>query len=373
MTGAWHVAEGQRTLGTFSDEEMEAAISARQFPKDARVWRDGLAGWEPIGQHFSSAAAYGPSGRRRGGGLEAVALVVSTAVFAIALAAVVYLLYLNGLDLIPSDQVMAVWLISGVALAAGALSAPALWWRWAGRRAGLEVRGVVRILAALMFLSGGVVAAMELRQTLRVSEVAAAAEDLRDYGFSFDSDTRVLKVTGMIGPGFYRALEAELDLRPVDRLEITSSGGLIDEAMRAARMLEQRPGIEVAARRECLSACIIVLMGGERRLADYDMAIGFHAVASIMKNEGSWWKSMTRLEGRRSDRYMIRRGVPEQHLREAERLGPQSLYMVSSVDLVEDGMLTGLLNDTGRPVPVGTAKILLEGSRPSSVEAFAED
>jgi len=46
----WHVAINGQTQGPYSDEQMRAALHGGQFSGDTLVWRDGFAGWLPIGQ-----------------------------------------------------------------------------------------------------------------------------------------------------------------------------------------------------------------------------------------------------------------------------------------------------------------------------------
>jgi hypothetical protein len=115
--------------------------------------------------------------------------------------------------------------------------------------------------------------------------------------------------------------------------------------LRAARELADRKGLTVAARERCASACVIVLMGGDQRLADYDMDIEFHASAHEAPFDGPHARVGGRILDRDARRFMEPRGVFRKGLDEADRLGPSKLYRVPAADLVAGGMLAGLLDD----------------------------
>ncbi len=354
----WHVADGQRRLGPFTEEALQAALERGELSERCLVWRQGMAGWEPISKHFQKAARASRR-RRRTSPLEFLILLAASLVFLAAAALAIALLYLNSLDLLPRAHAALIWTSGGVALAATALLGPVLWWRWTGRWLRAELRGLFRIMAIILFLVGASMAAMLLFQARHVMTVTTAAETMRQYSFTWNASSRTVTIKGMIGPGFSRRLAAELAGRDVARVEITSPGGLIDEAMRGARLLQARRGLTVVARGDCASACIIVLMGGETRLADYDMDIGFHAYDSIVDLKSDWSTVATRRQGREADAYMIARGVPAAPLKESARLGPATLYMVPSADLVEPGMLTGLVDEDGRRISLSDARAKL--------------
>jgi hypothetical protein len=113
-------------------------------------------------------------------------------------------------------------------------------------------------------------------------------------------------------------------------------------------------------------------MAGGERLADYDMAIDFHASASITDFQGDWWAVMMRRQDKASNTYMIDRGVPKVYLTESTRLGPGKVYSVPAVMLVEQKMLTGLLDDEDRPLtaPEARARLADEGVKTLAPEAL---
>jgi hypothetical protein len=357
----WHVADQGRRLGPFSDEQLRAARDRGAFAK-ARVWREGMSDWAPIAEYFPR-----PRAAPKRGGLGVAVSVLATLIFIAAAGLSVVMVYIDT-DFVPVRLMTPVWIGCGVTLALTSLALPLLWWRRSGRS---EAGGMIRIMVVLLAVAGVSVAGLELFQSAYIGRIAAASEGMRDYGFVYEPTSKTLLVKGQIGPGFARGLKGEFGRHDVRRVHITSQGGLVNEAMISARFLETRPDLEVAARSQCASACIIVLMGGARRLADYDMDIHFHAVDTVADLDSDWWDVMTGRQGQEAQSYMVRRGAPETALNAAARLGARKLYRVPSVDLVGQGMLTGLLDGEGRPITPAAARALMreEGWEPEPAGA----
>lgn len=370
---AWRVADRDRLLGPFTEEDVRQAVERGDLPSDCKVWREGMDGWEPIQAHFPrrrrSADALGSTVT---GLIRGLSLMLATLSLLAALATSITLNYLGALDLVPVHLAGRTWLASGLGLAILTVAVPVLWWRASARWRGAEARGVVRILVVVVSIGASCVAGLQLRQARHVDRITSAAEQMRNYQFFYDPRTHVLRINGMIGRGFAHALRQELASRSVQRVEITSTGGLIDQALEAARQLQALPRVTVAAREVCASACVIVLMAGGERLADYDMAIDFHASASITDLQGDWWAVMMRRQDKASNTYMIDRGVPKIYLTESTRLGPGKVYSVPAVMLVEQKMLTGLLDDEDRPLtaPEARARLADEGVKTLAPEAL---
>lgn len=130
------------------------------------------------------------------------------------------------------------------------------------------------------------------------------------------------------------------------RVGIESEGGLVGDALVAARAIETRPGATVVAPVQCDSACLIVLMAGTRRLADSDISLGFHANSDVtaeaerVKIFGFDLESWMRRSA--DDDYLIRRGVPAKVVAEANRRGHDRLYPIPAGRALASGILTDL-------------------------------
>lgn len=347
----WRVAAQGLLLGVFTEEALRDARERGEVPSDARVWREGMEDWAPIGRYF-------PRPRRRGrkGGWRGLTLLLASLAYLTGAFAAVVLLYAYGSDLLPPAWVGRIWWGVGGILATFSLIAPVLW----GLRAGAtELGGLVRIVAVLFAVVGLTLAGFELFLARFAAEVAKSSLAMRDYQITYHPETKSLAVEGHVGPGLARALEVQFEQHEIRRVDIASPGGLVDEAMAAAQVLQSHKGLEVAARSFCASACVIVLMGGDRRLADYDMHIHFHATDAVVSRKTEWWAVMVRKQAEASNRYMIQRGASAAALGEADRLGPRKLYRVPAVDLVGGGMLSALLDGDGREITAAQARELL--------------
>lgn len=359
----WRVADRDGRIGLFSEDALREAVARDALPPGCLVWREGMAAWAPIDDVFPRPKRQ-PKKGPFSGLLWFLGVLLATALF---LAAGAFSLALMGTDLLeefPRDWLEIVWLGGAVALALATLLFWAAWGGATARWSSMETRGLVRILVALIALAGAGLTVFHGWQTEAVSRVAHAAEQMRDYRLTYVPQSQTLKIDGQIGPGFAKAVEAQMVAHPVRRIEITSPGGLVQEALRAARRLEARGGVAVVARRFCASACVVVLMGGEQRLADYDMTIDFHAIDRTVDLKLELQSYIQREQTTEARTYLVGRGAPEAYVRESERLGSGKIYRVPSVILAEQGMLTGLVDGRGAPIAVADARARLEEALP---------
>jgi len=352
---AWRVADRDGRIALFTEDALREAVARGHVASDCLVWREGLADWEPIESHFPRRAA-----NRRADGVaartfRALGLLLASMLFIVAALVSLTTLGSSALDHVPSIWVEALWIGEAVGLGGAALLLLTAWWRASRHWASAEGRGLVRILVVVLALAGAGVASLQAWQAGAVGQVAMVTETMRDYVFTYDPEARTLRIQGQIGPGFAIALDQRLRAHPVQRVEITSPGGLTDEALNAARRLETA-GVSVTARGFCASACIIVLMGGERRLADYDMTLDFHASSASVDLDTEFSRYIQREAAQEARAYLLKRGAPEAYVREADRLGPSKIYRVPAVILVEPGVLTGLVDGTGAPITLVDAR-----------------
>jgi hypothetical protein len=240
------------------------------------------------------------------------------------------------------------WRGLGVALLLAACVAGAGWWRLGARlhpRAP-ELGGVVKIgvmvCAVPMGLLGGVLLFL-------APWAISAHEEASAYGFEVTRGPRSIVAVGAIGPGFAAALDAALSAEPAVRvIEITSEGGIADEAMAAGRLIEAAKAT-VVAREQCDSACLVVLMAGVRRFADADLEIGFHAGAALGVGSPKVVDHMVAIADAEVDAYLLKRGAPRAAIDAARRLGPEDIHYVPAAELERQGVLRTLAPEAGAP------------------------
>ncbi len=290
VSGLWQVSDGGLIKGPYTTSMLQQRVDSGQISPSALVWKEGMPAWQPLPLHFRIA-----TGTAAPHPLHALASAVPDrkllrwlclAVMAVALA-------LNYAGLIDTDTATpaafaAIRLAIVAVIAAAGTGAALLWWRAAkiAERAGssrgwwkvLIVTGAVAVAAILLVMLANLPFAYRL-------QVARAG--YRDFTLETDAASSTIRMNGIIGPGFARQLGAALKTTPgINTIEIDSIGGLVDEALAAARDIERRGGLTVAAGATCNSACLIVFMSGEKRIAPLDLVFGFHATAPITTIKG---------------------------------------------------------------------------------------
>jgi hypothetical protein len=181
--------------------------------------------------------------------------------------------------------------------------------------------------------------------TTTYSVIAALAE-YGTYSITYEPASASLRAEGLIGQRFDERLAEALAVHPNARtLVMNSEGGLIDNAMAAARLIETRK-LTIVVRDQCSSACLIVFAAGAHRRAHWNATFGFHAVSPVLAG-ARVIADVVKAKGEEADDYMVARGVPREIIDEANRRGPQSLYLVPTVELVDRGFVHSLFDGEG--------------------------
>ena len=166
-----------------------------------------------------------------------------------------------------------------------------------------------------------------------------------------------ISINGLIGPGLGERVEELLTAhRDVSSIVISSPGGLVDEALLAARIIEKHNGMIVRATGECNSACLLLLSAGSIRQADWQMELGFHAVSPIVP-DSLMELSDVQSQAEESSLFLTSRGVPNDIIAKANEIGPANLHLVSAIELKDRGFLNSL-TDSASVIPLSQAKWL---------------
>ncbi len=349
----WFLAVGEERIGPMSEAELRQLIALEGAGDGAWVWHRGMRDWEPLQPHFPAVPG------RYGDAREADSPVASRRsrfpLFWLFLA-----LCASGLAAWVASDVWGrigtrsiVVSVAGVALVAGSLWGAFTFklWRHAqslsrADRSGARGGG----WKALACCTGMVVVAslaLVFSYFPLLHRIALAREAYDSTEVAYDPASSTIRVDGTIGPSFSSKIADILEVHAgVLNLEISSAGGLVDQALDVAEMVESAR-LTTIAREECNSACILVLMAGSERYADWNLSLGFHAASPI-----------TELPSLNSEDealvYLRRRGVPHEIL--AVSAGSTELTMVPGSRLVRDGALSGLL-DGPTPVSPDTADL----------------
>ena len=152
-----------------------------------------------------------------------------------------------------------------------------------------------------------------------------------------------LSLNGEIGKQSTESLSKLLSEGEARVLVLNSTGGLIDEANKIAKLIKVHK-LGVVVTRECFSACVLIAVASHRLIATKDAEFGFHR-AIIM---GDYQSHITRYWSKVASENMFRDlkkgGVPEQVLTEANKTPNNEMHYVNARDLKRLGMNIQLLD-----------------------------
>jgi hypothetical protein len=253
-----------------------------------------------------------------------------------------YLLWAQDPNISP-DLLEFLWPVSGWALLVMSVVGPCLW-ILASRRghARPELRALGASASVIAAACGIALSLFQLHLEQPAVDGAFAGQWM-GYEIEWDPATARVVVVGSIGRGFGRRFEAALAQAPDPvRIELSSGGGLVDEALHAARLLEARPGATVATHKVCASACLILLMAGHERTAEFDTSIDLHATGALTPTDNRLVKWNAQSLGEQADDYLNRRGVPMAMIAAANRAGTEKVLTISPREALDFGLLTAV-------------------------------
>lgn len=338
----WRIGPDGQPKGPYDVDEIRALIERGRILCSDPVWSPVSGQWTPLDRTplLDGAPPLPPP-------------VLALAAAALAYAAVVgSVVFIGTGDLFDPKNPPSLWglrfLWIGPALALTLVSVALV---RVARRSAARLRprrlaAGLRMAATCAGIVGGIMAYGSLIDVTTTPQSLIETARAR-YTVEVVPDTNRIVVSGGIGYGFAQAVQAALDkvADPV-RIEIDSTGGLVDEALQVARAIEARPGATVVAGMDCDSACILVLMGGTNRLASEGNFLGFHASSNVRAEAERFivlgFDLDLYLNEDQADAYLLRRGIPSDIVAESNRRGPQSVYYVAVQTLLERGVLTGL-------------------------------
>ena len=373
----WSVLDKGVVAGPFPADQVQAALADGSIAPDARVWRQGMADWASVGDHFRISRRIPRTGRA--GGAEVLLLLLSTLLVWGGTGASLAFMYADLAFGAPPDLVRSAWLAAGLVSLTALPFAAVLWWRLSRRIAARrpELGGLFAVAVILLTLPPLVLSSLELRLTNVVTNGVAAAKTFK--GSMHCGDDGVVVFDGAIGLDFPSRLQSCLDRRGgAHTLVLNSRGGLMSEAFRAARIIEARGDVTTIARTECDSACVVVLMSGKQRFADYDMTIGFHQVSPTTDDPDSLITNFVASEQIEQRHFLERHGVPKDVLDKGAAAGQRGLASIPAVDLAASGALTGVL-DGDKHLTLDQARLRLDipldprTALPSSKSASGSD
>lgn len=176
-------------------------------------------------------------------------------------------------------------------------------WRWlksTSREQSVSIWGVL-VLAGIPVVAGVL---LEHHFGIQARAIwASLSGETPPMAMTVEADR--LKAEGPIYSGSAARLATLLEHHPSVRIiELASPGGRVTEAVRMAKIIEER-GLDTMIRRECHSACVTVFAAGTRRLMHKDAVVGLHSAWSPHKDT----EGMIEKANREFEEHLHRKGV----------------------------------------------------------------
>jgi hypothetical protein len=362
MSELWYIAEGDWINGPFDRERFGAEVTARALAPATLVWRTGLAAWTPLGA-LNAEDRPAPSNAARDVGAEAESLAAPPLLVAVDAApatspgrrswasglgvgalltlavALLYAALQSQQYTAFGQQAGAFHLLSWSTAIGASVIATVLAWRPKARPA-----PVLRMVSALVCVTALALAFPLSQVSELVGRMGKARASFDGYELRYDPLQRVIVFKGPIGPGLAARFRDMINVHGgALAIDVTSDGGLIDEALATAKIFEDHKDLVLRVRGDCNSACIALVMGAHTRVADVGARFGFHQSATVTNLPGWALRALPEPDGGLRS-YVIGRGFPAD---EFDRLSASSeMQMVPAIRLRRIGLINGL--DRGR-------------------------
>ena len=376
MRGGWYIHLEGKPQGTFTDDQIQTFCREGTLGIGSLIWKKGLAAWEPIELHFQSSLksqVENPIQPERTPEIShakpvyaSIPLPATSPTLPVSAEPRSGLIVLIGACLsltipfpwvlssasgtVDASSLMLWWWSSLVASAIASVFMLRRLWQFAERSLSIPQHqgrgGFLKLICFLGSLSLIGYIAIVTYGGIRTQKIAKARSAYNKYSIDVDIAANIISISGIIGPNLAAVLKDHLTIHSdIHTIVINSPGGLVDEALAAARFIQTLPNAVVVAHDTCNSACLIILMSGASRVADWNMKLGFHASAPITTLDEVAVQAGSTL-GDESYSYLIQRGVPPTIVNKAKVNGPSQLELVPAIDLVDYGALTGLVDQS---------------------------
>lgn len=225
------------------------------------------------------------------------------------------------------------------------------------RRAGGLGRRRVRIAATTLLV---LVVATTLLVALR-ARVDQLRAELADASMTVAEDGRVLRIDGHVSDDFVATLESRLARHPgVRRIDITSGGGLVADALVAADIIRSR-SLRVRIVDQCASACVLLWAASSSREMELTALVGLHRAWIDPSVPQGWEPGIREKYEGRMVAILRGAGFSDSLLDRRARTASDDMAVVDAAELLEHGVRTTVVDADGRPLTPRRVRALLDG------------
>lgn len=379
----WYVAINNVSTGPFSEEDIGKKIADGAISRGALIWQKGMKTWEPIITHFSTAfpdkaissdiispqiaqptSSFPIPDAKSTEGVEDRIKSLSAFFknqsgkhfsFFCAILITFFVIHTHSDKLSNTALFAVLWGGSLLGtLISGGIFIRALW-KIANRGITIIPQGMAKLLC---FFSGAclivfvIIFAPNASTIYRIRQARLAFDK---YTMHVEPAQDAIIINGLIGPSFSAELKRNLEIHSGTRfIVITSPGGLVDQGLEAAKIIQYHGNLSVIAKGTCNSSCLLVLMAGDNKFADWNMNLGFHAISAITSVDDAVAQELTKV-GDEANEYLSRQGIPRDIISRANAKGHKEMELVPAVKLAEIGVINGLIEGK-EAIPIYTAK-----------------
>lgn len=167
-----------------------------------------------------------------------------------------------------------------------------------------------------------------------------------DYNAFLTEDKKAVVFVGSIKSSAAAALKELVNLSPdVEALIIMSFGGNIGTAKKMSAILDKN-NMDVYAYDLCLSACVLVFAGSDKRYLGDGAKLGFHSASfsiSAYKNDPTLSRHI-RSANLRDELFLIRHGVSESFAKKTNEPKSSEMWFPENGELLKANMITEALD-----------------------------
>ncbi len=275
-------------------------------------------------------------------------LVFSVALTAVLNWAIVYAQVVYSLEAAPHSRIIlnvvlnlllaafAVWQLVGTWRASSFGKAPGRWLvtRWVARLAALAAAAI-----AVLFLS------FVPRGLSQLQALASGTDDISKDGYTLTVDDDQMTIGGRVTWGLYDEVAKALDGNSnIQTVVLNSTGGIVPAGLRIAGLIKARK-LDTLTTGNCMSACTVAFVAGERRLLRKGAKLGFHSEAEVFKDggEGNAPDLLTRLSKEHTTAYWRAAGVPEDFISRIFATPPAEMWFPTNDELREANIVTDVV------------------------------
>lgn len=332
-----YLQSGRDRHGPYDEADLRAAYERGEHAPETMSWAAGERAWIPLGKRWG--------GKRRhrfiGVALACSLVVLASVAVGIPTVDAPWVPYFEAPVQAAIDAVAMLFVL--VAL-----------WRYV-RGAGPRERPRA-MFAGVVFVTLSIAGGALLSMQWRVDRLRGTDPDAI---MTLSDDARVLRIEGAISTAFVADFENALARAPaLERIDIDSPGGLVDDAMQVATAIAER-GIRVRGVGECASACVLLWAAAPERELEVSSYIGLHQVWADEELPSEWRREAIELHEPRSVELLKAAGFSAALLAKRAQTPADDIAWVDALQLLDEGVrFTAVASD-------GTAMT------PAEVRAYA--